>query len=386
VERVPTGVGVTARGRDDFHIVPDQSPLVVAGRGNEWDAVKPVLTFVADEVTRRMAACAGESASSRRRLPGAEAVERALPEFMKRLVVNLSLSLLGLLLAPAPAHAVPKLIAGVVRGFPGRTVEVPISLRYRTNDVRDVVALQADVVFDATGVDDGAAAPGTVAANHVVDSSNPVNGTRRLLLYSLAGSVLTNGEIARIPFAVGENEFRNFTLRLENVIFVRADASQVPSETIHGAIAVNQVYVGPTGQADGFLDVATNGTEQCFIIQATSDFQSWVNVQTNSTEEALLQFIDPAAGAYPHRFYRAILCTSPSGLPAATVATITQLPGGRVQFDFRGANGRSYVIQASTNLTDWQNVRTNVGLNGPITFTDSFTNLARRFYRVRAVE
>jgi len=60
--------------------------------------------------------------------------------------------------------------------------------------------------------------------------------------------------------------------------------------------------------------------------------------------------------------------------------------GGRVQFDFTGANGRSYVIQASTNLTDWQNVRTNVGLNGPITFTDSFTNLARRFYRVRAVE
>jgi len=302
---------------------------------------------------------------------------------MKRLVVNLSFGLLGVLLLPAPAHAVPKLIAGVVRGFPGRTVEVPVSLRYRTNDVRDVVALQADVVFDATGVDDGAAAPGAVAANHVVDSSHPVGGTRRLLLYSLAGSMLTNGEIARIPFAVGENEFRNFTLRLENVIFVRADASQVPSETTHGAIAVNQVYVGPTGQADGFLDVATNGTEQCFIIQATSDFQSWVNVQTNSTEEALLQFIDPAAGAYPQRFYRAILCDRATGLQ---VGTITQLAGGRVQFDFTGANGRSYVIQASTNLTDWQNVRTNVGLNGPITFVDSFTNLARRFYRVRSVE
>ena len=103
----------------------------------------------------------------------------SLPDFMKRLVVNLSMSLLGLLLLPAPAHAVPKLVAAIVRGFPGRTVEVPISLRYRTNDLRDVVALQADVVFDATGIDDGTPLPGAIATRHVVDSSNPVSGTRR---------------------------------------------------------------------------------------------------------------------------------------------------------------------------------------------------------------
>ena len=57
-----------------------------------------------------------------------------------------------------------------------------------------------------------------------------------------------------------------------------------------------------------------------------------------------------------------------------------------MKFDFTGASGRSYVIQASTNLTDWQNIRTNVGLNGPITFTDSFANFTRRVYRVRAAE
>ena len=68
------------------------------------------------------------------------------------------------------------------------------------------------------------------------------------------------------------------------------------------------------------------------------------------------------------------------------VAMITQLPGGQMQFDFTGASGRSYVIQASTNLTDWQNIRTNVGLNGPISFTDSFSNFTRRFYRVKAAE
>ena len=293
------------------------------------------------------------------------------------------LGLLCLLARADTVHAIPRLVAGVVRGFPGRTVEVPVSLRYRTNDLHDVVALQADVVFDATGVTDSAPAPGVITSNHVLASSAPFTGTRRLLVYSPAGSVLTNGDVARIPFSVGPNEYRNFALRLTNVILVRADASRVFGETTHGAIAVNQVYVGPNGSADGFLNVASVGVEQCYIIQATSDFQTWSNVQTNSTEEALLQFIGPDAGGFQKRFYRAILCEVGSGLQ---LGMITQLPGGRVQFDFTGANGRSYVIQASTNLTDWQNIRTNAGVSGPITFTDSFTNFTRRFYRVRAAE
>ena len=284
------------------------------------------------------------------------------------------------------AHAIPRLTVGIVRGFPGRTVEVPLSLRYATNDMRDVVALQADVVFDATGVTDAVPTPGSITSNHVLASSAPLTGTRRLLVYSAAGSVLTNGNVAQIPFSVGPNEYRNFALRLTNVIMVRADASQVPGGTIHGAIAVNQVYVGQNGQADGFLNVTTNGVEQCYVIQATTDFHTWSNVQTNSTEEALLQFIDPDAGGFPKRFYRAILCETELGAASMQVAMITQLPGGQMQFDFTGASGRSYVIQASTNLTDWQNIRTNVGLNGPISFTDSFSNFTRRFYRVKAAE
>ena len=53
--------------------------------------------------------------------------------------------------------------------------------------------------------------------------------------------MLTNGELARIPFSVGPNEYRNFTLRLTNVILVRADASQVFGTTVDGAVAVNQI-------------------------------------------------------------------------------------------------------------------------------------------------
>lgn len=233
------------------------------------------------------------------------------------------------------------------------------------------------------GVADGVPVPGAVVSNHVLASSGPFTGTRRLLVYSPTGSVLTNGEVAHIPFSVGPQEYRNFTLRLTNIVMVRADASQVFGDVTHGAIAVNQVYVGPNGSSDGFLNVASNGVEQCYIIQATTDFQAWSNVQTNSTEEALLQFTDPDAGGFPKRFYRAILCEVSSGLQ---LGVITQLPDGQVRFDFTGASGRSYVIQASTNLTDWQNIRTNVGLNGPITFTNSFANFTRRFYHVRVAE
>ena len=297
-----------------------------------------------------------------------------------------------LLAAGETAHAVPRLVADVVRGFPGRTVDVPISLRYRTNDVRDVVALQADVVFDATGVADADAepAPGVITSNHVLASSAPFIGTRRLLVYSPAGSVLTNGEIASIPFNVGPNEYRNFTLRLTNVILVCADASQVFGETAHVAIAVNKVYVGPNGSADGFLDVTTNGIEQCFIVQATTDFQTWSNVQTNSAEGALLQFVDPSAGDYPQRFYRAIVCETLAGaaINAASVqvGTITQLPGGRVQFDFTGASGRSYVIQASTNLADWRDISTVTAAGGVVSYTNAAgPGSTYRFFRLKSV-
>jgi hypothetical protein len=108
-----------------------------------------------------------------------------------------------------------------------------------------------------------------------------------------------------------------------------------------------------------------------------------VNVHTNSTEGGLLEFVDPAAGGQPHRFYRAIVCDPTSELQ---IGTITQLANGRVQFDFTGANGKNYVIQASTNLTQWENIHTNTGASGPVTFTVSFTNHSRRFYRVRAAD
>lgn len=269
---------------------------------------------------------------------------------------------------------------GTVRGFPGVTVEVPVSLQFGPNELRDVVALQADVWFDASGVSDGTPTNGLLLSQQVLASSQPAAGTRRLLVYSLANAPWTNGLVANIPFTVGLGEYRNFPLRLGNVILVRADASQVLATNVNGYIAVSQMAVAQDGRASGFLNVSSNDVEQCYVIQATSDFVNWVNVQTNSATGNLLEFADPTAVGHPYRFYRAFVCEAATGL---RLGTITQLPDRQVRFDFSGAIGRSYVIQASTNLTQWVNVRTNVGAGGSIVFTDSVTNQPHRFYRVR---
>ncbi len=225
---------------------------------------------------------------------------------MKSATGNLLAFLLCILLMPGTARALPKIVVGTVRGFPGHTVEVPVSLRFRTNDVRDIVALQADIRFDTAGLEDATAVQTSAADERVFDSSAPVAGTRRLLLYSPNAAALTNGEIARIPFRVAPNEFRNFNLQLTNVIFVRSDASVAVGEAVSGGIVVLPVFLTPGGFSDGYLEVTTNGAEQSFVIQATPDFATWVNVQTNSTDTSLLQFLDADAREYPRRFYRAI--------------------------------------------------------------------------------
>lgn len=293
--------------------------------------------------------------------------------YMKTIV---SLLLIGFVCS---ASAV-SLRVGTVRGFPGNTVEVPVTLRYGSNELRDVVAMQADVLFDASGLSDAAPSSGALLARHTLASSLPSPGVRRVLVYSLENAALTNGLVATIPFTVAPKDYRNFTLTLSNVVLARADGTQVSGTNVNGFIAVSQVFLAADGHADGFLNVASNQVDQCYVIQATTDFQSWVNVQTNSASGSLLEFADPRASQFPRRFYRAIVCDALTG---TQLGTITQLPDGRVRFDFLGLNGRSYVVQASTNLTQWENVRTNVGAGSPIVFTDAVTNHPHRFYRVR---
>jgi hypothetical protein len=366
-EMKPSGARLAALRRGFSEAAP---PPISAPQGRDMTAqgVAPALPWA-------VAFRAKSPSDSPPRLFGADSRSSAVHRLNMKTVIYF------VLVAFAVSASAVSLRVGTVRGFPGVTVEVPVSLRYGTNEARDVVALQADVLFDASGVSDAAPTSGPLLSQHLLASSQPAVGTRRLLVYSLANATLTNGVVANIPFTVGPGEDRNFPLTLANVILVRADASQVFATNVNGYLAVSQVFIAPDGRADGFLNVSSNDVEQCYVIQATTNFVNWVNVQTNSATGNLLEFADPTAGGHPYRFYRALVCDAVTGL---RIGTITQLPDRQVRFEFSGASGLSYVIQASTNLTQWVNVRTNVGAGGTILFTDSVTNYPQRFYRLKS--
>jgi len=61
-----------------------------------------------------------------------------------------------------------------------------------------------------------------------------------------------------------------------------------------------------------------------------------------------------------------------------------QLSNGAVRLGFNATTGFSYSIQASTNLSDWQTIATNIsGTGGSYSYEDSEgTNFSTRFYRV----
>src|SRR6185503_8382194 len=143
---------------------------------------------------------------------------------------------------------------------------------------------------------------------HQLAANQPESGVQRVLVYSQNNSVLSNGTVATIPFTVAAATLRNPRLVLANVILSTASGSPVVSSNISGGIVINQMYVRQDGTADGFLNLNTTEPLDCSVIQATIDFQSWVNIATNAASGGYLLFLDTEASGYPYRFYRAVSC------------------------------------------------------------------------------
>ena len=68
----------------------------------------------------------------------------------------------------------------------------------------------------------------------------------------------------------------------------------------------------------------------------------------------------------------------------ATLSGASRGPGGDFQFTINGIAGQTYAIEASSNLTSWLPLATNVAPSDSFPFSDpASTNLPKRFYRVR---
>jgi hypothetical protein len=70
-------------------------------------------------------------------------------------------------------------------------------------------------------------------------------------------------------------------------------------------------------------------------------------------------------------------------LPGILTAPADSLSDGVFQLQMQGVPGQSYVLEATTNFTDWVMVSTNSASDGMLYFTDPvLPSLSSRFYRV----
>jgi hypothetical protein len=140
----------------------------------------------------------------------------------------------------------------------------------------------------------------------------------------------------------------------------------------------------------GFNTRAVPG--QVVVIEATTDWQTWVPIQTNlvssggggllSANSVLFSFTDPQSNLYARRFYRARLY---EGALSPLISTSANLgfQSNRFGFNLGALQGQTLVIEASTNLVDWIGISTNTMASVSFYFSDpAATNFSRRFYRV----
>ncbi len=73
-------------------------------------------------------------------------------------------------------------------------------------------------------------------------------------------------------------------------------------------------------------------------------------------------------------------------LPPARFLSITRSPEGQIQCQLAATGNHAFLIQASTNLLQWENLSTNTANAGMITFTNlPAPHSAARFYRVQTL-
>jgi len=208
------------------------------------------------------------------------------------------------------ARAEPTLSVGNTFGVPGSTGIVPNVFTSDTN----IVALQYDLIFEPARLTAGPATGGDALANHLLGSSSPGPGIRRVLVYSLSNARLTNGVLADLVFSIATNAPTGTTsITLTNAIFAneqgeRVEAVRLISGTLVVAVAIpahlGAIVVSTNGQARFQI----TGTEnRRYLIQASTNLVQWTDLSTIAAAPGAVEFTDSTATNFSFRFYRAVL-------------------------------------------------------------------------------
>jgi hypothetical protein len=285
---------------------------------------------------------------------------------------------LACVLAMPTLHAQTVLSVGSAPGYPATTVTVPVHLARATN----VSAVQFDVAFNPGKVSLNSARLAGALSNHIVRSREMAPGVRRVLAYSpvSAAVTLTNSRVAAtLPFTVAANEYvGSGPLTASNVVLARANATRVQPVALNaGAIFVRPVNPLPDGTTQFFLP---SEPDTRYLIQATTNFVRWVTLTNTIASGNFMDLVDADAARYPYRFYRWVLYDA-----AGEIGAVTQVAGGGLGFELRGRVGRSYVLQASSDLQHWTDLRTNVATSGTLNFTNLMdAAYSQRFFRLKS--
>lgn len=139
-----------------------------------------------------------------------------------------------------------------------------------------------------------------------------------------------------------------------------------------------------SGQMKIQFPVAPGGS---YAVQASVDLKSWSTIwqTTAATSNAWVGFQDAQLSAFPKRFYRLVINSStspgPLQLSIANKAVIPTLSAAQFQLSAPAASGETYLLQYSTNLTNWSSIHTNQPGNA-LNFVDTPpSSQAWRYYR-----
>jgi hypothetical protein len=160
------------------------------------------------------------------------------------------------------------------------------------------------------------------------------------------------------------------------------------------------ITLQPAGQTNSVGDtiafnVAANGAGLSYRWRkGTTNLVDGGNVSGAATSSLMLTNVAMSDAAnYSVVITNSVGSTTSSNAPLVVMAPAPASPqllspafsNGLFTFSVSGVAGPDYLVQASTNLVDWENVFTNFSPAPPFLWTDGETNFDRRFYRVRIV-
>ena len=272
-----------------------------------------------------------------------------------------------------------RISGNVVRAFAGRTVNVPWGLRHTGT----VSGVQFDLSYPADKLITGVFQPGTFSNNVVFRWRQLASGQQRVLFYTKDGSVLTtNLFIGNLPMTVPAGDyFGGGPVTISSTVVARTNAvAAAPVALAHGGVTTSTVFRGENGVVDLIIFVQSN---HLWVVQATTNFVNWVNIATNSAIRDFVVTADNDAPNYSARFYRALLVGSVPG-SGGLISSLSLRPGNQLTFGYATTAGRTYILEASTNLASWNALTTNLAGGSLLNFTNMVAPaIPKQFFRIR---